>query len=808
MFQLPFNFQSSVSSMTPRSSIAVFCAYALLAMSVRAEDAPQKITFDEHIKPIFREHCMSCHNVGDKSSGLALDTYGATLEGGSGGKIVAEGNLDGSRLWTLVNHTAQPFMPPDQDKIPEPQIALLKQWIEQGMPENSGSVIKKPKASMASLGSVIQGRPEGAPPMPEFALKQPTVFTERSAAISAIAASPWSPLVAIGGQKQVSLYHSESTELLGILPFPEGEPQSIRFSRDGQLVLVGGGRHSHSGYAVLYNLKTGERITRVGDELDVVFAADISDDNSKIALAGPQKMVRVYDTATGNLLYEQKKHTDWIYAVRFSPDGVLLATADRSNGMVVWEADTGRVYLDLVGHKNEIRSIAWRPDSSALISSSLDGTIKMWEMVNGQMIKSVDAHSGGVSAVDVCNDGTIASCGRDNKVKVWDAGLNPAGEMSPLADAGLEAAITVDGKQVVAGDWAGNVTIWNRAEPAKPIPLRANPLTLQMVIAATEALIAPAQTEATNTTAAYTASQQQVEQIQVQVKATDDALTATVAELGNVTTQLTQTRTEVEQVSKQIVDNEAVVVETKKVIEQKTAELGQKEKIAAEAAAAGQPPTPEDLNPLKAEIDALTKRVGELEAAITAAKTALQEKTTLATNLDAKMKELETKKAAEEKQKTDLAAALVPATEAANQAKQKLDAATAALAAVTTKLDLARADLARFEAYKQKIMTMDADLKTKLAAVQQQMTEADVVANAEKTNVDAMMAAIAKLQEQVTQLQQQIAAEDAKRQSAEQVLNAKKQAVGALASELESLQSQIANIEENRKAFQAAYGGN
>ncbi len=474
-------------------------------------DEPEvKITYEDHVKPIFREHCMACHYSGDKSGGLALDTYGATLEGGGGGRVIDGGNLDGSRLWGIINHTAQPFMPPDSDKIPQDQLELIRQWIDQGILENSGSAPKKAKANVALAGVVKLGRPEGEPPMPEFGRKQPPVYSERSAAIAALSASPWAPVVAIGGQKQVSLYHTIHRTLLGILPFPEGEPQSIRFSQDGQLVLVGGGRHSHSGCAVLYDLKSGERITKIGDELDIVFSADISEDRRKVALAGPQKMVRVYDTATGNLLYEQKKHTDWIYAVRFSPDGTLLASADRSNGLVLWEADTGRLYLDLIGHKGEIRSLTWTPDSNALVTASLDGTIKMWELQEGRLIKSVDAHGGGVASIEVSNDGTFVSTGMDNKVKIWDAGLNLVGE-APIADSGLEAAISVDSKQIFAGDWSGNVTGWNRDALDQPFALRANPPTLEATLASAEAELRRAENELLNVATHYAELQAQLE---------------------------------------------------------------------------------------------------------------------------------------------------------------------------------------------------------------------------------------------------------------------------------------------------------
>ena len=218
-------------------------------------------------------------------------------------------------------------MPPDQDPLPKDQIALLQTWIEQGMPENAGSEIKRvSNAAAAMIQGALSGKPDGPPPMPEEILRQPVLETTRAAAISAMAASPWAPLLAVGGQQQVTLYHAESGELLGIIPFPEGEPQSLSFTRDGRQLLIGGGRHSHSGCAVLVDVATGRRITRVGDELDIVLAADISPDKSRIAVAGPQKIIRIFDSLSGEIVFELKKHTDWIYGAaifaRWHPSGL------------------------------------------------------------------------------------------------------------------------------------------------------------------------------------------------------------------------------------------------------------------------------------------------------------------------------------------------------------------------------------------------------------------------------------------------------------------------------------------------------
>ncbi|MCA9125585.1 MAG: hypothetical protein KDB22_00805 [Planctomycetales bacterium] len=460
----------------------------LAAISNAAETGDTKmINFEDHIKPILREHCTSCHSESDKESDLALDSYGATLAGGSSGEVVVEGNSSSSRLFALVSHAERPFMPPDQDAIPKEQISLLKTWIEQGMPENSGSKIKRSNAiANAMLGTVSQGKPDGPPPMPEHLLSQPVRETARSAAIAAMAASPWAPLIAVGGQEQVVLYHAENGELLGVIPFPEGEPHALTFTRDGQQLLIAGGRHSQSGCAVLVDIKTGVRITKVGDELDIVLAADISPDKSRIALAGPQRIIRIYDSVSGELLLSLKKHTDWIFAVRYSPDGVLLASGDRSNGLVVWEADTGLIYCDLAGHKGEVRSVDFRADSNVLASGSLDGTIKLWDMIESKEIKSWAAHSGGVTAVSFAHDGILGSAGRDAIVKLWNGNGEIQKEFKGLTEAALEIALTGDAQHLAGGDWHGKIQLWHTADPEKARLIAANPPSLAHRIARSE----------------------------------------------------------------------------------------------------------------------------------------------------------------------------------------------------------------------------------------------------------------------------------------------------------------------------------
>src|SRR5262245_34676271 len=237
----------------------------LIAGNVLAADKPKapKITYQEHVQPLLREKCFACHNSDKISGGLDATTYQKLMEGGGSGVVVKPGEPDVSRLLLTISHKVQPNMPPKSDKVPQQMLDTVRAWIEQGALENAGSklVAMKPKADV-SLTSVVRGRPAGAPPMPlpGKLSAEPLVVTARSNAVTAIAANPWSPLVAVAGQKQVILYDVDKMQLLGILPFPYGQPNVLKFSRNGSLLLAGGGRGGQSGKAVVWSVATGEKI--------------------------------------------------------------------------------------------------------------------------------------------------------------------------------------------------------------------------------------------------------------------------------------------------------------------------------------------------------------------------------------------------------------------------------------------------------------------------------------------------------------------------------------------------------------------
>jgi WD40 repeat protein len=455
-----------------KTSILTLGAGALLAVASPA--VAQKVTFDEHVLPVFKNQCLKCHNPDKPKADLDLSTYSATMKGGSSGLIVAGGDPDGSSLYKVVTHAAEPTMPP-KSKLPDKEIEIIKKWISGGLLENSGSkavVSNRPKVDL-SLTAASFGKPEGAPPMPGDLLLDPVVRTPRTSASTALAVSPWAPLVALGGQKQVLLYNTDTLQLAGVLPFPEGFPHDVKFSRNGKLLLASGGRGANKGLAAVWDITTGDRILTAGDELDVALAADISSNQKWIALGGPDRLVKIYATATGEQLHKMKKHTDWVTALEFNHTSTYLATGDRNGGVVVWDADAGQEVQTFSGHRAGITSLAWRsPD--LLVSASEDGTVRTWSVKEAVQVKSVNAHNS-VLGLRLTVDGSMATCGRDKTISTWDKEGNKGKTFTITNDLPVRAALTHDGKRVIASDWTGRVYAWNVANGKELAGLTLNP---------------------------------------------------------------------------------------------------------------------------------------------------------------------------------------------------------------------------------------------------------------------------------------------------------------------------------------------
>jgi len=523
----------------------------------------EKLTYDDHIRPLLENKCFSCHNPDKKKGGLEMTSYSGLMNGGSGGAVVDAGNPQASRLWTMSAHKEEPYMPPEGAPLEAKDLALLSKWVAGGVLQAKGSVAKasnKPKVDLSFAGGA--GKPTGPVARPENVLLEPVIVTPRTSAVTAMAASPWTSLLAVAGQKQILLYDTDSHELAGILPYPEGYARSLKFSANGSLLIMGGGRGGKIGHAVVWDVKTGKRVTEIGKEFDQVMSADISPDHGKVVLATNTKKVKCFDVATGEQLYLIAKHTEWVTGADFSPDGILLATSDRNGNVFVWEADNGGEFYNLGQHKGSVTDLAWRADSNILASCSADGTIMTWEMKTGKQVASWGAHGGNVQSVSFTPDGRLLSCGADGTTAMWSIDGKRLEHAQGIKQNDQVARVVglYDSKTFVSSNWLGEVRFFETATGREITQVSSNPPKIADRVTTAEKRLAELEPTLTPVEAA--------------AKAAEGPIPAAETALAKV-------KAEGEPASKKLTEMEAKVTEENKAIDYWQGMVG-KAKLAAE----------------------------------------------------------------------------------------------------------------------------------------------------------------------------------------------------------------------------------
>ncbi|MEC7502096.1 MAG: c-type cytochrome domain-containing protein [Planctomycetota bacterium] len=459
--------------------------FALLSLTQAVAPCPahSAASYKKEVLEIFRAECLGCHNEDDKQGELDLSTYDAVLRGGISGNVVEPGDPDESLLYRLVAHLDQPSMPPETPKIARESIAIIKQWIAEGAPNDTSDKPEK-NANKGNLPviAIPAARQQQEPIYPPRLPRGSHQVTERDPALVALAASPTSPVIAVGGVRQVWFIRIDTNERIGRIGFSGGDVQCLQFSADGSLLVVGGGYGGASGTVEIWDVEKGHKLFQKSDYLDSVTCVAISADHQRLAVASTAPKIDLIDLESGKNIKRLDKHTDWINAIKFSDDNVLLASADRAGGLQLWESWTGDHYRTLEGHKQSISDLEWTYDSNFIASSGKDGFIRIWSAEDGSESQKIKAHAGGVIRHARRVDGGWVSTGSDQILQIWSPEGESISAATPFADTPTSLAYAPSSRMILAGDFLGRLMRLDE-DTLTPIKLPSiNPRSLDMQI--------------------------------------------------------------------------------------------------------------------------------------------------------------------------------------------------------------------------------------------------------------------------------------------------------------------------------------
>src|SRR5205823_5199668 len=115
-----------------------------------------------------------------------------------------------------------------------------------------------------------------------------------------------------------------------------------------------------------------------------------------------------------------------VYGVTFSPDGERLASAGADGSVKVWNSRTGKVTQEFKAHEKAACGVAFHPDGRHLASAGADRLVKVWDLqatsraVFEDKCDAIRKFGAAYTVAFRPADGRHLAAGYEQVVKIWD----------------------------------------------------------------------------------------------------------------------------------------------------------------------------------------------------------------------------------------------------------------------------------------------------------------------------------------------------------------------------------------------------
>jgi RNA polymerase sigma factor (sigma-70 family) len=158
--------------------------------------------------------------------------------------------------------------------------------------------------------------------------------------VLAAALSPDQKVLAVAqsGDGGIALLDIESGKVVHQLGALSGPPGVLAFSPDGQRLAVALGKGKKGDKVRVWDINTGKVIHDAGAGGDkTIHSLAFSPDGKVLATGGDDKIIRLWDTATGKQLSMLRGHDGPVVVLIFSANGRVLITAGEDRTVRLWE---------------------------------------------------------------------------------------------------------------------------------------------------------------------------------------------------------------------------------------------------------------------------------------------------------------------------------------------------------------------------------------------------------------------------------------------------------------------------------------
>jgi WD40 repeat protein len=307
------------------------------------------------------------------------------------------------------------------------------------------AVVEKTKTAKASFRSVafaadgqrlLVGSEDGAIHSYTAETGSPIeTYAAQTSPVTALQSAAGAPqIIAAAGKEALSLSASGEWKLERTIGGIDSTDLADRvlglaFSPDGQLLATGSGLPSAAGELKLWNVADGKLVREIPKaHADTVFALAFSPDGQRLASGGADRLVKVFDVASGEVKQTLAGHTAHVLSVNWRGDGKQLVSTGTDQMLKLWDVEHGTPIRSMKGtmyqlgsYKGEVTSAAFIGTSEQIVATSGDGTVRLHRASSENEFQVFAGSKGYQYAACATPDGqTILAGGADGVLRWWN----------------------------------------------------------------------------------------------------------------------------------------------------------------------------------------------------------------------------------------------------------------------------------------------------------------------------------------------------------------------------------------------------
>ena len=161
----------------------------------------------------------------------------------------------------------------------------------------------------------------------------------------------------------------------------------------------------------------GQLIRNFKQHSDLINSIQVDEKSNKLISASDDKMIKIFNLATGECLKSLEEHQDWVTFILIIRNKFISASLDKT--IKIWDINSYRC-LKTLSNESPIFSLCLLQNSH-LACGCEDGSIDIWDLNTFRKVKSFKAHDDWIPYLLFVDNSKLISCSADKIIKIWSS---------------------------------------------------------------------------------------------------------------------------------------------------------------------------------------------------------------------------------------------------------------------------------------------------------------------------------------------------------------------------------------------------